>query len=63
LELLDPQVQKVRTTNKTKMRDLFKFHEKMSAELISWFKNNVEKTTYQDKDLLEITNVSNKVET
>jgi len=48
LELLDPQVQK--------MRDLFKFHEKMSTELISWFKSNVEKTSFSDKDLLEIVN-------
>jgi len=48
LELLDPQVQK--------MRDLFSFCEKMLAELVNWFKNNEEKTSFQDKDLIEIVN-------
>jgi hypothetical protein len=39
------------------MRDLFSFCEKMLAELVNWFKNNEEKTSFQDKDLIEIVNV------
>jgi hypothetical protein len=39
------------------MRDLFSFCEKMLGELVNWFKNNEEKSSFQDKDLIEIVNV------